>query len=239
MSLPFTVESLEGLDDSVKSLYVEKDGKYQLAIEGLPDYDAQQTRINQMDSKISELLGEKKKAAEKAREAEEAARKEAEEAARKSNNVEALEKSWAEKLEREKQELIDKYEPDLQLKDQLLQNATVNATATQIISEIGIPGSAKVLMPHIAKRLKMEVRDGKAVTVVTDVDGNPSALTVDDLKKEVSQDEAFKPLIVGTKATGGGANGSEGGSGTPGSGNMGGSKSDRVDAIKSKFPDLE
>lgn len=211
MSLAFTCESLDGLDDSVKSLYVEKDGSYQLAIEGLPDYDAQQTRINQMDSKIAELLGEKKKASEKAKEAEELARKEAEEAARKNNDIEALENSWKEKHERALKELRDQFEPDIALKDKLLQNATVNATANQIANEIGIPGSAKALMPHLTQRLKMEVKDGQAVTVVTDAAGKPSALTVDELKNEFKNDAAFAPLIVGSNATGGGANGGNGG----------------------------
>jgi hypothetical protein len=49
------------------------------------------------------------------------------------------------------------------------------------------------------------------VTVVKDSEGKPSALTVDELKKEIMADAAFAPLIVGSKATGGGASGGKGG----------------------------
>lgn len=101
MGLKYQLDTLDGLDDSVKSLYTEKEGKFVLGIEGLP----QPEDVSGLKSKVEELLGEKK-AAEKARkDAEDQARLEREEAARKSGNVEELEKSWSEKYNRREAEL--------------------------------------------------------------------------------------------------------------------------------------
>ena len=36
MGLKYQLDTLDGLDDSVKSLYTEKEGKFVLGIEGLP-----------------------------------------------------------------------------------------------------------------------------------------------------------------------------------------------------------
>ena len=39
MTLKFQLDTLEGVDESVQSMYVEKDGKFVLNIEGLPGRD--------------------------------------------------------------------------------------------------------------------------------------------------------------------------------------------------------
>lgn len=216
MSLQFQVETLDGLDDGLKSLYTEQDGKFVLGIEGLPkDNSAEyEERITKMNAKMDELLGEKKKEAEKRREAEEKAALEAKEAAKKNGDTEALNQSWTEKYDKDIADIRSQLEPKVAELEGLLRDATVTTRATQIAAELAVPGSAKALMPHIQSRLAMEIKDGKASTIVTDASGKPSALTPEELKNEFIGDEAFAPLIVGSKATGGGANGSDGGAGT-------------------------
>ena len=44
MTLQFEVASLEGVDEAVKGLYAEVDGKFQLNIEGMPKADAEGMR---------------------------------------------------------------------------------------------------------------------------------------------------------------------------------------------------
>jgi len=229
MALKYQVDSLEGLDDSVKSLYTEKGGKYVLGVEGLPDTG----ELDGLKKKVDELLTEKKEATKKAKDAEEAAARAAEEAARKAGDVSALEKSWQDKLAKREAELQAQI-------DQLngsVTNLTVGQTATRLAAELAVPGSADVLLPHISSRLKTELRDGKPVTVVLDKDGKPSAMTVDELKNEFASNQAFAPLIVGSKASGGGANGGGQGGGAA-KGNMGGSPEERKAALAAKFPDL-
>lgn len=231
--LKFQLDTLEGVDEAVRALYTEKDGKFVLGIEGLP----QQEDVSGLKAKVDELLGEKKLAEKKAREAEELARTEREEAARKSGNVEELEKSWSEKYNRREAELNGMLEQERGTLSSQIRDLTVGRTATDIASALAIPGSAKALLPHIERRLSVEQRDGKPVVVVLDQQGKLSAATLDELKAEFANDTAFAPLIAGSKASGGGAAGAGGGGGAA-KGKIGGTKEERTAAIASRFPDL-
>ena len=231
--LKFQLDTLEGVDEAVRALYTEKDGKFVLGIEGLP----QQEDVTGLKAKVDELLGEKKLAEKKAREAEELARTEREEAARKSGNVEELEKSWSEKYNRREAELNGMLEQERGTLSTQIRDLTVGRTATDIASALAIPGSAKALLPHIERRLSVEQRDGKPVVVVLDQQGKLSAATLDELKAEFANDTAFAPLIAGSKASGGGAAGAGGGGGAA-KGKIGGTKEERQAAIASRFPDL-
>jgi hypothetical protein len=231
--LKFQLDTLEGVDEAVRALYTEKDGKFVLGIEGLP----QQEDVSGLKAKVDELLGEKKAAEKKARDAEEAARLEREELARKSGNVEELERSWTEKFTRREAELTGTLEQERATLSGQIRDLTVGRTATDIASALAVQGSAKALLPHIERRLSVEQRDGKPVVVVLDAQGKLSAATLDELKAEIANDAAFAPLIAGSKASGGGAGGAGGGGGAP-KGKIGGTKEERTAAIASRFPDL-
>ena len=149
--------------------------------------------------------------AAKQREIEEKARKDAEEAARKAGDVESLEKSWSEKLNKtalEKDQAIERLNGQLH-------NLLVDNVASSIANEIALQGSANVLLPHIRARLTVAEVDGKPTTRVLGADGKPSALSVDELKQEFATNEAFAPIIAGSKASGGGAGGANGGRAAP------------------------
>ena len=203
--LKYQLDSLEGLDEGARAFYEEKEGKFQLKVDGIP----QGEDVTGLKAKLEELLGESKAAKAKAREAEEAAKKAAEEAARKNGDVDALDKSWQEKLSKREQELLAEREG---LTGQI-KNLTVGRAATDLAAELAIQGSSKALLPHIQSRLSMDIRDGKPTVVVLDANGKPSAATLDELKAEFANDPAFAPLIVGSKASGSGAGGAKPGSG--------------------------
>lgn len=233
MGLKYQLDTLDGLDDSVKSLYTEKEGKFVLGIEGLP----QPEDVSGLKSKVQELLDEKKAADKARKDAEDQARLEREENARKSGNVEELEKSWSEKYNRREAELNGMLEQERGTLSTQIRDLTVGRTATDIASALAIPGSAKALLPHIERRLSVEQRDGKPVVVVLDQQGKLSAATLEELKAEFANDTAFAPLIAGSKASGGGAAGAGGGGGAA-KGKIGGTKEERQAAIASRFPDL-
>ncbi|MGC3935967.1 MULTISPECIES: hypothetical protein [Pseudomonas] len=233
MTLKFQLDSLEGVDESIQALYVEKDGKFVLGIEGLP----QPEDVSGLKSKVQELLDEKKAEAEKRKAAEDQARLDREEALRKSGNVEELEKSWSEKYARREAELTGQLESTNSTLQGQIRDLTVGRTATEIATTLAIPGSAKALLPHIERRLSVEQRDGKPTVVVLDAAGKLSAATLDELKAEFTNDPAFGPLIAGSKASGGGAGGAGKGGGAA-KGNIGGTKEERQAAIASRFPDL-
>jgi len=165
-----------------------------------------QKGIEALKAKNEELLGEKKEAQKRAKAEAEAREAAAAEAAAKSGDVEALSKSWQDKLAKREAELAEA----IKARDAQLHDLTVGATAQSIASEIAVQGSSNVIARLVRDRLRYE--DGKVV--VLDAEGKPSALTVDELKKEVSEDPALAPLIVGSRASGGGAAGAKGGGAT-------------------------
>ena len=207
--LKYQIDSLDGLDDSTRALYTEKDGKFVLGVDGLP----QGEDVTGLKNKLAELLSEKKEAEQKRKDAEETARKEREEALRKSGNVEELEKSWSEKYTRRETELSQQLETERTTLSAQIRDLTVGRMATDLAAELAVQGSAKALLPHLERRLGVETRDGKPTVVVLGQDGKLSAATVDELKKEFASDPAFAPLIAGSKASGGGAGGAGKGGG--------------------------
>lgn len=203
MTLKYQLDSLEGLEPAVAAMYEEKDGKFVMKVEGIP----QPEDTTGLRNKVEELLREKKDEKSRREQAEEAARIAAEEAARKNGDTEALDRSWNEK-----------YSKALGEKDQTLtalqaqvHALTVGATAARLAGELAVQGSSAVLQRLIEPRLSMDMRDGKPVVVVLDNEGRPTALTPDELKNEIISDAALAPLVAGSKATGGGAAGSKGG----------------------------
>jgi hypothetical protein len=162
-----------------------------------------------LKAKVDELLGEKKTAAAKAKEAEEAAQAAKDEAARKAGDIEALEKSWADKLAAAngaKDETIS-------AQQKAIEALTIGAKAAEIAAELAVQGSASVLERIVKDRLSVEMTDNGPLVRVMDAAGKPSALSLDDLKAELSADAALGPIISGSKASGGGAAGANGGAG--------------------------
>jgi len=224
MSLKYQVDNLDGIDDGIKGLYTEKDGKFILGIEGFP----QQEDVSGLKAKVEELLSEKKAVTERARLAAEESEKAKLDAAKKGGDVEALEKSYQQKIA----EIENKFKVEIDQRDGSIIELTSGQTATKMAAELAVQGSADVLLPHIKMRLRTEFREGKPVTVVLDKDGKPSANTVEDLKKEFISNPAFSPLIVASKASGAGRTVS-GSGGAVKQGNMGGNKAERLAAIQS------
>lgn len=124
-------------------------------------------------------------------------------------DVEALKKSYQ-----------GKYDKDIKERDEKIAalGGTVNkhlkdGEAVKIAAELFTSPNAG--LPHVMSRLTVEQENGEFVTKVLGPDGKPSALTIDDLKKEILQNKDLAPILVGSRASGGGANGGQGGSGAP------------------------
>lgn len=98
-------------------------------------------------------------------------------------------------------------------RDGQLSELLVTNVAQSIAGEVFT--SAELGLPHVAKRLKSEHKDGRMVTVVLDAKGQPTDQTPDDLKKEILANPAFKSILVASKGSGGGAGGAGGGGGAP------------------------
>lgn len=208
MGLQYQVDSLEGLDDSIKALYTEKDGKYVLGVDGLPA--PQNDDLDGLKTKVQELLNEKKTEQAKAQASEAARSKAAEDAAKASGDITALEKSWSDKLTAKETELTTQ----IKARDDQIYQLTVGQTAQALAAKLAVQGCSDVLLPHLTNRLSVETVDGQPKIRVKDLQGNPSAATLEDLEKEYRSDARFKTVIAASNASGGGANGAQGGGAT-------------------------
>ena len=204
--LKYKLDSIDGLDDGVKEMYSKQGDGYVLAIDGLPQSDD----TAGLKAKVDQLLTEKKSEKEKREKAEADSRTAAEDRARKDGDIEALEKSWSDKFAAREAELSG----EISAMKGAVDSMTVDSVAVRLATELALPGSADLLIPHIKSRLASDTRDGQYVTIVKDSDGRPSALTIDDLKTEFTNNAAFAPVLIGSKASGGGANGSTSGGAT-------------------------
>lgn len=184
-----------------------------------------------LKSKVDELLGEKKSAAQKARDAEAEAARVAEEAAKKAGDVKALEESWQAKLTKA-DETSSATIAGLQ---KTVEALTVGREAATLASELAVQGSASVLERIVRDRLTVEMTDEGPKTRVLDATGKPSAATIADLKAELAADPALAPIIAASKASGGGAAGANGGAGKPTNASLIGSKEERLAAIKARL----
>jgi hypothetical protein len=122
--------------------------------------------------------------------------------ARRAGDIETLEKSWKSKLDLATSDAALK----LAEKDKFIQGVLVDSVATSLASELS-GENAHLLLPHITPRLVADLTGAKPLTRVLDGEGKPSALSVEDLKKEISGNKKFAPIIIASKASGGGAAG--------------------------------
>lgn len=117
------------------------------------------------------------------------------------SDVEKLETTYKTKLSKRESELTGEIAGLRSNLDSLL----VDSVATSLASEIST--APKLILPHIRARLKAEYVDGKGRTVVLDGEGNTLESGLDGLRKEFLANNEFSAILIGSKASGGGAAG--------------------------------
>lgn len=207
--MKYQVESLDGLDDGLKPFYEAGESGFTLNIEKYTDHKVSSS-TNGLAAKVDELLSEKKSEQEKRRLAEDKAAREAEELARKNGDIDALEKSWKEKHET----ALSQSKGEVDELRTSINNLLVDKVSATLSAQFISPA---VVEPHIKSRLAVDTKDGKPRTIVVDREGKPSAMTLEELVDSFKNDDAFKPLVKATEASGGGAsNAGSGGDGANG-----------------------
>lgn len=188
--LNFKVDSLSGIDESLHSLYEQKDGAYFLKVSGVVPEDA--------------LLAEKKEQQRLAQEAEaeklRIEREALEEAARQKGDWQALEDSYKAKLAEKETEFSSQAET---LRKQVYK-LTVGDQALKLASEISKSHAIGIMTPFIEQRLTLDENNNVRVL---DLQGKPSAMTIDDLKQEFKVNAMFQDIVVANNSSGGGATG--------------------------------
>lgn len=231
MALKTIVESLDDIDEGFRGLYVKDDasGHYRLDVEADERTNKELEELRKeklrMEAHNKKLLDEKKKESERARLAEE-------ERARRDRDVESLERSIKEKHQSELEGYnLRQQQLQTQLESQMVDNLALNL-ANQLSD------TPALIMPHIKARLRAQEVDGRWRTTVVDVMGNVTATTPDELVEQMRGDKQFAPLVRGTRAGGGGANGGNSNPGGNGNEDHGQSKfvgDDRVARARAKI----
>jgi len=126
--------------------------------------------------------------------------------ARKTGDIGTIEKSWQKKLEDQKT-ATDK--TTIGLKKQL-EAVMIDGALATVAAEIFTKPTRDVRL--LKDRVYVDYDGETPVLRIRDKDGKPSALTLEDLKKETVDNPDFKDILLGSKASGsGGAGGNQGG----------------------------
>ena len=198
--LSYKLDDLTGLDESLHSLYEEKDGAFFLKVDGaVPKYHADKLLSEKAEIK-SKLDAYEQRAAEAEAERLRIEREAAEAQARKNGDLEAIEASWREKLTATEQTLKAQLE-EAQRKNYEL---TVGRQAQELAGKLAKPNAQRLLAKEIKERLTL---DENGNLRVLDTQGKPTALTVQELEAELRANPEYQDIIVISGATGGGATG--------------------------------
>lgn len=199
MALKYKInkEAYDALNDDMKSEYKKKGNEYYLDVEGeglLTEDDVAELR--RAKDREAQAAADARKDLREMRERLEALEGDD---ARKRGDIDALERSWKEKYETRENELNG----IIDVKNQFIHRTLVKSTAENLATKIST--APKLMAKAIEERLTVEMNGNDTVLRVLDKDGKASALSVDDLERELLADKDYSAIIVASKASGGGA----------------------------------
>ena len=220
MALKIEVDSLDAIPESSRSLYIEKDGKFRLDLEGLEDTaglksalqkERETAKLATRQAQQWQSLG---KTPDEIASLVDASKRAEEERALKGGEWEKLK---GQMLDQQKTELA-KRDQQLAVKDKALTKYLVDAAAVTALA--AAKGSAALLLPHIRSSVKV-IEDGDDYAVrVVDAAGNPRVngkgefLSIADLVSEMRQSDDYSRAFDASGTAGSGAGPSSGISGS-------------------------
>lgn len=208
--LKLTVDKLEDVDEKHRDLYVERDGKYELDADGVPDLrtalktanaEARNLRLKYKDIDPDEVKQTKA-------ELEELRTK-----AAGPEQLEALKNQLVTAHGKEKQKL----QARIDSLTAAYEDTAITSAATVAIADA--KGAPALLLPHVRKSVRLADVDGRPAVQVVDDKGNPRVnkdgqpLTIKDLVEEMRADTTFGRAFDGSNAGGAGSGSSGGGGG--------------------------
>jgi hypothetical protein len=216
--LKLNVDSLDGVDEALRPLYVEKDGKFSLAVDGIEDTTGLKNALASERRRASDLEKQVKGWQKSGKTPDEI--QELIEAAEAKALTEAEKKGEWDKL---KTQMNAAHETALKAKDETigamrrrLEAELVDAKATAAIAAAkGVPD---LLLPHVQRHVKVD--DDFNVQVV-DAKGDPRVngkgepLSIADLIEEMKANEIYGRAFEGSGQSGSGMRPNSGGGGNP------------------------
>lgn len=187
-----TKDEFDALSEELQKEYKENNGEYILDVEGAID-----------ENEVASLRRAKEREAQQAKELREQ-KEELENRlaeidnndARKRGDIETLEKSWKEKYDKDTQELQQR----LEQRDSHIKTVMRDNVASELARSIS--KSPRLMERYLRDRITVDFDGENPVTRILDEEGKPTALTVDDLKKEVVANPDFADIIVAGRGSG-------------------------------------
>lgn len=215
----------EKLEEGIRGLYAEKDGSYELQVEGFEDPAELKSALvkeRQRASEFEKIVKQWNGTGKKPEEVVELLKKAAEEEEQRKKDKGEYESIIAQLKESKVKELAAKDEA-LKTMRAALDSYLIDAEATRVLSEEG--GNATLLLPHVKKSTQVVEDNGTYAVRIIGADGNPRVnakgeyLGIADLVEEMKGNESFQCAFAPSNRTGGGTKGSTGGGGAPFTGN--------------------
>lgn len=207
--LDFEVDSLDSIPDNVRPLYKEHGGKFRLAVRGIDPAD------------------ELKNALQRERDERKSAKQQAEELRKALEAKELAELEGQKKYEelyKREQETRSKTAAELEMLRKSIADRELSEAAMQVASGLTRDTARAQLAKKEAMAFAVHTPEGVKFTV----DG--AEVTAEQLQQHLAKQYPF--LADGVQSSGGGASG---GSSRASIGNFGGSRAERVAAIKNRF----
>lgn len=216
--LKLVLDSLEGLDEPTRGMYVEKDGKFHLDVDGIEDTSGLKSALQKERKDRADLEKKVKRWEALGKTDEEIADLIAKHD--ETSQSEAERKGEWEKL---RTQMNDKHAKELQKKDETigamrkrLEAELVDARATTAIAAAkGVPD---LLLPHVQRHVKV---DENFNVVVVDAKGDPRVngkgepLSIADLVTEMRSTEIYGRAFEGSGHSGSGMRPGGDGGGIP------------------------
>ena len=211
MSLPITVDSLDGLPEPVRTFYKEENGKFSLDLEGYEDpanlksalqKEREAVKLAAKEANAFKAFG---KSPEEIEAMLQASAKAEQDKLAKSGDFDAIKKQMTDQWEKERQTFQER----IAANDKAIESHLIDSQATSAIASAkGVPA---LLMPHLKQQLKVVSDNGNYAVRVLGTDGNPRVngngefLSISDLVGEMRQSEVFGRAFEATGTTGSGA----------------------------------
>ena len=122
---------------------------------------------------------------------------------KKRGDVDALDKSWQSKHEKTVSEYQAKIDKFMKSTEKNLREGTARTVAAKIST------APDLLHPHLLSRLAVDYDGDEPKLRVLDQNGQPSAMTLDELSAEFVANKNYAAIMVASKASGGGAPGGQ------------------------------
>lgn len=194
--LKVALETLEGLDEALHPFYTEKDGKFNLNLDGYESPDALKRAKDHEKRLRQEAEGKVRELTTRVGELETQVT-ELQDTNRQKGGMAALEQSYKDKIAKMQGDHVT----ELGARDSQISKLLVDNVADTMAAELS--DAPELLSDIIRKRLT--VKDG--ATRVLDANGELSATTLEELREEFKGNKKYAPIIRGSQANGGGSGG--------------------------------